>query len=86
MKKKDLQQLRSKEREELAKMALDMRQEIISSRADLAAGKKINSKKVKNLRHDLAQILTLLREKEILRKMESEEDEAPEIQEKGKKE
>ena len=68
MKKKDLQQLKKKEKEELVKKASDLRQEVISAKVDLSAGKKTSSKKPKALRRDLAQVLTILREMEIVQK------------------
>ncbi len=66
MKKKDLQELRKKEIPELKNLAEEKRLEIERVRAEIVSGREKNLKKVKNLRRDLAQILTLIKEKEIL--------------------
>lgn len=72
MKKKDLSELRNKDVGELKKKSEKLRLEIVKAKADLTASKEKNLKKVKNLRRDLAQILTLIREKQILEEVERE--------------
>ena len=66
MKKKDLQDLRAKGTEELNKKAAEMGLELIKVKAKLLGSKEKNLKKVKFIRRDLAQIMTILKEKEIL--------------------
>ncbi|KKR30297.1 50S ribosomal protein L29 [Candidatus Woesebacteria bacterium RIFCSPHIGHO2_01_FULL_39_32] len=72
MKKKDIISLRSKEAIELAKLVGQMRLEIVKTKANISASKEKNLKKVKNLRHDLAQVVTLMREKQIMEKAKGE--------------
>jgi ribosomal protein L29 len=66
MKKKDLQALKSKSIEELKKMVSDKKKEADEAFIKTKAGQEKNLKKVKNLRKDIAQILTLVKEKEIV--------------------
>jgi len=70
MKKKEIQDLRGKTQAELKKKAEDKRLELSKIVANLKASKEKNLKKAKNLRRELAQILTVLREKEILERDE----------------
>ena len=70
MKKKDIISLRSKGAGELAKLVGQMRLEIVKTKVNISASKEKNLKKVKNLRHDLAQTLSLMREKQIVEKSE----------------
>ena len=72
MKKKDIISLRSKEAIELAQLVGQMRLEIVKTKANISASKEKNLKKVKNLRHDLAQVVTLMREKQIMEKAKGE--------------
>jgi ribosomal protein L29 len=66
MKKKDLTNLRKKEIKDLEKMAKDMKLELAKATAEMRASREKNLKKTKNLRHDVAQILTIVREKELM--------------------
>lgn len=68
MKKKELLDLRKKEVSDLKNLAAAKRIEIVKARMEMKAKKQKNLKIVKNLSHDLAQILTIIREKEILEK------------------
>ncbi|KKQ51952.1 50S ribosomal protein L29 [Candidatus Woesebacteria bacterium RIFCSPHIGHO2_01_FULL_39_17] len=70
MKKKEIQDLRGKTQAELKKKAEDKRLELSKIVVNLKASKEKNLKKAKNLRRELAQILTVLREKEILERDE----------------
>ena len=70
MKKKDLQSLRSKSIKELRKMAFDKKLEASEAFVKIKSGQEKNLKKVKNLRTDIAQILTAIKEKEIMDKKE----------------
>lgn len=68
MKKKELEQIRLKQIKELKKMINEKQKEINLCFAKIKAGQEKNTKKVKNFRKDLSQILTVLKEKEIVEK------------------
>ncbi len=68
MKKKDLTDLRNKKINELEKLLSKKRNELINTYAKIKAGQEKNLKKAKNMRRDIAQILTIIREKELLKK------------------
>jgi ribosomal protein L29 len=68
MKKKDLTDLRNKKISELEKLLSKKRNELINTYAKIKAGQEKNLKKAKNIRRDVAQILTIIREKELLKK------------------
>ncbi len=73
MKKKEFQEIRNKKIAELEKLVSKRKQEVIGLQAKVKAGQEKNLKKAKNLRREIAQILTLIREKEILEKVEKKE-------------
>lgn len=68
MKKKDLKSLRSKTKVELKKLVGDKKKEVNEAFVKTKTGQEKNLKKVKNARRDIAQILTLIKEKEIVEK------------------
>lgn len=68
MKKKDLIELRGKKIEEVKGLVAKKRLEQSYTQVKIASRSEKNVKKVKNLRKDLAQILTILKEKEIIEK------------------
>lgn len=68
MKKKDLQLLRKKQLSELVALVRSKKDELVLSYAKLKADKLKNTSVLKNLRRDIAQILTLIKEKEIFEK------------------
>ena len=74
MKKAELTKLRAKGVDVLKKMAADRRIELTKVKADTKAAREKNLKKVKNLRRDIAQILTLVREKELTATQRRKED------------
>jgi len=63
MKKNKLKEIRLKTEEELKKEAEQIVQEITRLRLEIAASKIKNVKAVKNLKKDLAQIKTIIKEK-----------------------
>lgn len=65
MKKKDLQAFKDKKIEDLRKVVSDKQAEILKVVTQMYAGKEKNLKKTKNLKRELAQVLTLLRQKEL---------------------
>lgn len=68
MKKSELTKLRSKKADVLGKTVTDKRLDLVKVSADIKASKEKNLKKAKNLRRDIAQILTLISEKELIEK------------------
>jgi ribosomal protein L29 len=66
MKKKEINNLRSKKVKELIKMLNKKRTEAMQIKAKLKVSKEKDLKKVKNLRRDIAQIKTVIREKELI--------------------
>ncbi|GAG08526.1 unnamed protein product [marine sediment metagenome] len=66
MKKKDLQQQRNKTAEELKKEVDVKTQELSKIRIQALSGKPKNVKAAKNTKRDIAQLLTIIREKQIL--------------------
>ena len=73
MKKKDLQDLRNNKVVELEKIVAKKRQESVLTNAKMKTGQEKKVKKVKNLRREIAQILTIIREKQILEEEEKKE-------------
>ncbi len=66
MKTKDLKQLRTKTIKELEGLIKAKKQDLLLSYAKIKAGKEKNTSLIKRIRRDIAQLLTLVREKEIL--------------------
>lgn len=72
MKRKDYTDLKGKTITELTKMISVKRTEAIKKKMQILAGKEKNLKLYRNLRAEIAKILTLVREKEILEKVQPE--------------
>lgn len=70
MKSKDLNKLRSENVGGLEKLLAEKKKELALSYADRKAGKEKNLRFSKNLRRDIAQIMTVIRESEIIKKEE----------------
>jgi ribosomal protein L29 len=66
MKRKDLTDYRGKKEVELAKIIADKKTELDLTRAKAKIGKEKNTSKLKVIKRDIAQILTILREKKII--------------------
>lgn len=66
MKKRDLQELQTKEVAELQKLLLEKKTEIARLKLELTTGKHKNVHVLKNARRTLAQIATILRHKQSL--------------------
>jgi ribosomal protein L29 len=79
MKKKEFNDLREKDLKTLQKMAREKKFESAKKRMEIMGGKEKNLKATNNMRHDLAQILTLVREKEIIEKMQPKVEETKEV-------
>lgn len=70
MKRKEFNDLRTKDLKALKKMAQETKLKASKKKMEIMGGKEKNLKATNNLRHDLAQILTVVREKEIIEKLE----------------
>ena len=66
MKKKDIETLRGKEVAEIKKALAGKRADLIKAQVEMYGGKEKNLKKAKNLRREVAQMLTIIKEREIL--------------------
>jgi ribosomal protein L29 len=69
MKKNDLKLIRKKTLPELVSLVKSKKEELTLSYAKLKAGKIKNTSLLKNLKKDIACLLTLIREKEIVEKL-----------------
>jgi large subunit ribosomal protein L29 len=56
-------EIRQKPKEELLKNVKDYREKLRGLRFDLASGKVKNVKEIRNIKKDIARILTILKEK-----------------------
>jgi ribosomal protein L29 len=72
MKKKDLKSLREKSVDELKSLVIEKRNKIIADYAKIRAGKEKNTSLLRKLKRDLAQTLTILREKGIIEKYKAD--------------
>lgn len=68
MKKKDLNALRAKKKEELKKMVDEKKLELFKFTAKLKVGEEKNLKKGFFLRKEMAKLLTIIKENELLAK------------------
>lgn len=66
MKKKDLNTLKGKDVQVLVKDVTEKRAKLVKEEMALRVGKVNKLKEIRNLRHDIAQILTIIREKELI--------------------
>ena len=73
MKKKEFTNLKDKSIKDLMKMVNTKRVEVAKKAMEASAGKEKNLKASWSVRHDIAQILTLIKEKEILELIQSVE-------------
>jgi ribosomal protein L29 len=70
MKRKEFNDLKTKDTKTLRKLISDKRFEISKKRMDIFEGKEKNLKLLTNLRREIAKILTLIKEKEISERLE----------------
>jgi ribosomal protein L29 len=68
MRKNELKNLKTKQKKELRKMIDEKKRDLTKSLSELKAGREKNFKKPKSIRRDIAQILTVVREKELMEK------------------
>ena len=74
MKRKDYNELKGKTIEDLVKLAGDKKNESVKEKMKILGGKEKNLKVHRNLRAEVAKILTLAREKQILEKLQPKEE------------
>lgn len=67
MKRKEIKALHEKTKEELEKILEEARLSLVKLRTDLASGKTKNVSALAQKRDEIAQILTIIKEKEILK-------------------
>lgn len=67
MKRKEIKALHEKTKEELEKILEEARLSLVKLRTDLASGKTKNVSALARKRDEIAQILTIIKEKEILK-------------------
>lgn len=65
MKARDLNEIRESSVEELEKKALDLKNELFNLRFQLATGQLENPMRIREVKKSIAQIKTILREKEL---------------------
>ena len=75
MKRKDYQELKGKTIKELLKMAATKKDEATKKKMQIMGGKEKNLKLYRQIRLEVAKILTLAREKEILEKLKEKKGE-----------
>ncbi|OGM10596.1 50S ribosomal protein L29 [Candidatus Woesebacteria bacterium RBG_16_36_11] len=68
MKKKDFESLKEKNISDLKKMVFDKKKETSLLFAKTKAGQEKNTSKMRNIKREIARILTLITEKEIIEK------------------
>lgn len=69
MKKKDFKDLKEKSIKDLKKMVFEKKSEVGKKSMETLSGKEKNPKLVRNLKRDIARIMTLISEKEIVEKL-----------------
>lgn len=86
MKRKEFNELRNKKTEDLKNLVVAKKVEAEKVAMKIMAGKEKNLKLERNLRTEIAKILTLVREKEIIESLEEKTGEKEEIKEVKKEE
>ncbi len=74
MKTEELKKLREKDTKELEGMVVEKKRELANAYANRKASNESNLKIVKNTKRDIAQILTIIREKEIVQNLKEKEE------------
>ncbi len=85
MKRKEFNELKNKKIEDLNKMVVSKKLEAEKAAMKIVGGKEKNIKLERNLRAEIAKILTLVREKEIIESLEVKSEKKEEIKEEVKK-
>lgn len=79
MKRKEFNELKNKKIEDLNKMVVSKKLEAEKAAMKIVGGKEKNIKLERNLRTEIAKILTLVREKEIIESLEEKTVEPKEV-------
>lgn len=74
MKRKDFNELKKKEIKDLLKLSREKKFEAKKAKLNLVSGKEKNLKVYRNIRRDIAQIETVIREKEIMENLMPKEE------------
>lgn len=72
MKKNDITVFRKKDIKDLEKIVSEKKVEAHETYSKMKSGRENNMKKYRNMRNEIAQILTIIREKEIISDLEKE--------------
>jgi len=75
MNSKDLKKIKGVQISELYKTLAKKKQEAALTSVKMAAGKEKNLKSYKSLKKDIAQLLTIITEKEIVKQSDNKDDE-----------
>ncbi|MFI5241052.1 MAG: 50S ribosomal protein L29 [Microgenomates group bacterium] len=70
MKRKDLTDLKTKDLKDLKKMVLTKKDEALAAKVKRFSTQEKNLKSAKNLKIEIAKIMTIIREKEIMEEMQ----------------
>ena len=70
MKRKDFNELKSKQTKDLLKLSVEKKLEAKKAKMNAVSGKDKNLKVFRNIRREIAQIETLIREKQILESLQ----------------
>ena len=73
MKRKEFADFKTKSVKELQKFVIEKKTEMGKKRVEMFSGREKNLKYFNNLRRDVAQIMTILKEKEIIEKLKPTE-------------
>ena len=82
MKRKEFNDLRGKDIKDLKKLVMDKKLESEKARMKIFSGKEKNFKVNENLSREIAKILTLIREKEIIESLQAKVEEKVEVKKK----
>ena len=74
MKRKEFNEIKNKEIKDLKKLSSEKKLEAKKVRMNMTAGKEKNLKIFRNVRRDIAQIMTVIREKEIVENLKPVEE------------
>ncbi len=86
MKRKEFNDLREKTIKDLNRLVMDKKVEMEKAKMKILAGKEKNLKSGRNLSIEIAKILTLIREKEIIESLEKTSEKKVEVKEESGKE
>jgi ribosomal protein L29 len=74
MKKRELADIRKKTLKDLIKQVDKGRADLLKEKINISAGKSKNIRRIRNVKQDIAQILTVIREKELVEELDRKQD------------